>query len=124
MINLQTTRKNQMKSNLLYIWQLPQNLLGLFVILFTQAKNRNGQYNQIWISDKYGFGVSLGKYIIFGGIPSQTDIQHEQGHQKQSYQAYAEIFLTELLIENGHISRESTGIIDSRGNIGLMFWEM
>lgn len=73
-----------MKSNLLYIWQLPQNLLGLFVILFTQAKNRNGQYNQIWISDKYGFGVSLGKYIIFGGIPSQTDIQHEQGHQKQS----------------------------------------
>lgn len=69
-----------MKNILLYLWQLPQNLLGLVVIAFTGAKRQCLVYR----TDKYRFGVSLGKYIIFGGCYTRTDIKHEQGHQKQS----------------------------------------
>ena len=68
---------------LLYIWQLPQNLLGLLVILFTHAENTDKGY---WLTYYHSFGVSLGNYIIFGGIGSMldTNVKHEQGHQKQS----------------------------------------
>jgi len=70
-----------MKNIFLYIWQLPQNIIGLLVILFTGAKK---DYRNLWISKKFRFGVSLGNYIIFGGEPNNIDVQHERGHQKQS----------------------------------------
>lgn len=69
-----------MKNILLYLWQLPQNLLGLLVILFTGAKKQCLTYR----TNKYRFGVSLGKYIIFGGYYSYIDFLHEIGHRKQS----------------------------------------
>lgn len=65
---------------LLYIHQLPQNLIGLLVILFTGAKENLGY----WFTNKYSFGVSLGNYIIFGQTVNDTDVRHEYGHQKQS----------------------------------------
>lgn len=65
---------------LLYLWQLPQNLLGLAVIAFTGAEKKGDIYH----TNGYRFGVSLGKYIIFGGFFNATDKKHEQGHQKQS----------------------------------------
>ena len=76
-----------MKNFLLYLWQLPQNLLGLLVILITGAfKAKDGRY---WVTGIGGFGVSLGAYIIFGDMngryePLENSIKHEQGHQKQS----------------------------------------
>ena len=75
-----------MRKVLLYIWQLPQNLLGLLVILFTRAK-KNG--NAYYLTDRYDFGVSLGDYIIFGRTSGAQFIydlsfSHEYGHQKQS----------------------------------------
>ena len=72
---------------LLYLWQLPQNILGLLVILFTGAfKTKDGRY---WVTGKGVFGVSLGSFIIFGDmngryIPVEQTIMHEQGHQRQS----------------------------------------
>lgn len=64
-----------------YLWQLPQNLLGLLVIFFTDAIDCGDYY----LSPKHNFGVSLGKYIIFGGTGfTQKALRHEQGHQKQS----------------------------------------
>ena len=64
-----------------WIWQLPQNLLGLIVAAVTRAvKDTNGAY----VTYRYRFGVSLGNYIIFGGSYSTRDLRHEQGHQKQS----------------------------------------
>jgi hypothetical protein len=69
-----------MKNILLYLWQLPQNLLGLLVIAFTKAEKKGNLYHTY----EHRFGVSLGKYIIFGGCFSYIDIEHEQGHQKQS----------------------------------------
>lgn len=76
-----------MKNFILYLWQLPQNILGLLVIAFTGAfKTKDGRY---WITEKGGFGVSLGNFIIFGDMggryePDEKSIKHEQGHQKQS----------------------------------------
>ena len=75
------------KRIILFIWQLPQNILGLAVILFSGAfKTKDGRY---WVTGKGCFGVSLGNYIIFGDmngryIPTEKSIKHEQGHQKQS----------------------------------------
>lgn len=62
-----------------YLWQLPQNLLGLAVIFFSKARKRR----DIWYTD-HNFGVSLGNYIIVFYGADQTVIKHEQGHQKQS----------------------------------------
>ena len=76
-----------MKNILLYLWQLPQNLLGLLVILVTGARYNDIDYrieNNYWLSRKYNFGISLGNYIIFGGIVGVQDVKHEQGHCKQS----------------------------------------
>ena len=72
-----------MKKVLLWLWQLPQNLLGLLVILFTGARKT---VISEWIASKWPpFGVSLGNYIIFGGTGGSVDsLKHEQGHQKQS----------------------------------------
>ena len=69
-----------MKNILLYLWQLPQNLLGLLVIKFSRAKKDfAGVY-----STNYEFGVSLGKYIIVNQYCSWKTVMHERGHQKQS----------------------------------------
>ena len=70
-----------MKKFLTYLWQLPQNILGLVVILFTEAKYCN---KGCWVTTKSRFGVSLGKYIIFGQVVEEVSLKHEQGHQKQS----------------------------------------
>ena len=71
-----------MKKVLLWLWQLPQNILGLLVILFTGAKYCN---KGCWVTTVSRFGVSLGEYIIFGPGPvSHDSLKHEHGHQKQS----------------------------------------
>lgn len=71
-----------MKNILLYLWQLPQNLLGLAVIKI--LKSKHNEYYGFWYTDNYDFGVSLGKYIIFGERFSGRALAHERGHQKQS----------------------------------------
>ena len=65
-----------------YLWQLPQNILGLLVILFTKSKFIKEQ--KCWNTKSAYFGVSLGFYIIFGGSFTEDELKHERGHQKQS----------------------------------------
>ena len=72
----------------LYIWQLPQNIVGLFVLLFykpTTKKIYNHIYNDIYYYQTNSFpgGISLGKYIILGH-DDRLSILHEHGHQIQS----------------------------------------
>ena len=73
-----------MKKVLLWLWQLPQNLLGLLVILVTGAHRT--AFKGEWVASKWSwFGVSLGNYIIFGGAGGSVEsLKHELGHQKQS----------------------------------------
>ena len=68
-----------MKDVLLYIWQLPQNILGLLVIFFSKAKK---DFADVYTTD-CNFGVSLGNYIIVNKHCAQVDILHEGGHKKQ-----------------------------------------
>ena len=80
------------------IWQLPQEIIGCFLILMIKGKRK---YINVLIpgkQSKYGLvgvyiapnllnsGISLGDYIIFDGRIeiSETDVLHEYGHQLQS----------------------------------------
>lgn len=68
---------------LLYLWQLPQNLLGLIIIKVLRTIHCVTE--DYYFSKKFRFAISLGKYIIFSGYyPSDFSLAHERGHQKQS----------------------------------------
>lgn len=85
-----------MKNALLYIWQLPQNLLGLLLIAFYRPERKhimeNG--NEIYFATRMKGGISLGKYSIVNVGHYRHDIneslkrdtvRHEAiGHAKQS----------------------------------------
>ena len=86
-----------MKKVLLYIWQLPQHIIGLLLILLLNAKKEwwplkpNGEVFWFWEfvpKGRFGrfiSGVSLGGYIILkpGSDYAQT-VPHERGHSIQS----------------------------------------
>ena len=82
-----------MKNTLLWIWQLPQNILGLALwgIIWMQKRVvtvSNYDYSPyvvIWTNHTV-FGVSLGRYVIVGeqARMTSTTVPHEIGHCKQS----------------------------------------
>lgn len=87
------------KNVVLYIWQLPQNLLGLFLILFYRPdeKIRLDNGNLVYFSTKMPGGISLGMYsivnkyylIALGGnkeiVKNLDVVKHEGlGHGTQS----------------------------------------
>lgn len=81
---------------LLFIWQLPQNLIGLFILLIHNRDRIDGERYvkgkrvRFWYVDHFfRSGISLGNFIfldkIYLGMTSvQKDIQHEHGHSIQS----------------------------------------
>lgn len=73
-----------MKKILLYIWCLPQNLLGL--LLRQIYKGKDSQYEDAIVrrSTKMGGGISLGRYIIINQWSGKKTVQHEYGHCLQS----------------------------------------
>lgn len=77
-----------MKKVLSYIWQLPQNIIGLLYksLIFT-TKDYSNSYTDYKLFYKNSRGsVSLGKYIFVNINLSNLDrvIKHEVGHYKQS----------------------------------------
>lgn len=54
-----------MKNFITYIWQFPQNILGI-IALNTYKPTKKYTYNNIdiYYSNKIKDGVSLGKYVI------------------------------------------------------------
>lgn len=83
-----------MKEVLLWIWQLPQNLVGYFLTRSTKEirdfRCSDGEWVSVYYtSNVFGCGVSLGKYIIldydkYYTFTSTLVVNHEHGHQKQS----------------------------------------
>lgn len=73
-----------MKEALLYIWQLPQNLLGL--LLRAIYKGNDSVYEDAVVRRtlKMKGGISLGKYIIVNQFARESGIMHEYGHCVQS----------------------------------------
>lgn len=77
-----------MKKVLLWLWQLPQNILGWFISRNAGIK----VYDDITVHFKFLFrsGVSLGNYIILDNIYLNFEdlindtVKHEHGHQIQS----------------------------------------
>ena len=69
-----------MKTKILFLWQILQNILGWVVKSVTHAeKGFAGHY--YW---KYASGLSLGRYIFINEMASVETVKHEEGHQKQS----------------------------------------
>ena len=65
---------------ILYLWQLPQNLLGILIKYIVKAELvYSGLY--FW---KLRSGLSLGSYIFVNEHCTDSTILHELGHRKQS----------------------------------------
>lgn len=72
-------RGGDMIKILLYIWQLPQNMVGFVLTRILRAKKDGDVYR--W---KLRGGISLGSYIMVREDAADFTIKHEHGHQKQS----------------------------------------
>ena len=74
-----------MKGLVKFLWQLPQNLIGLLLIMVVRAdtiKRVDGK--RIWYSEKMKGAVTLGEYIVINmdkyySAPTSTE-RHEIGH--------------------------------------------
>lgn len=72
------------KNILMYMWQLPQNLIGLLILLWTKGEVKHKFKNIVYYYyDPFPGGISLGNYLILGSQHIQT-IKHEYGHAIQS----------------------------------------
>lgn len=68
----------------LYIWQLPQNLLGLLFMLFLKGEKRHELKGiKFYYQKRFPGGVTIGEYIIVG-TKQETTVRHEYGHVLQS----------------------------------------
>lgn len=73
-----------MKNFLLYIWELPQNVLGLLFLLFIKGEKKHEVGGiSFYYAKNFNGGISLGKYIISCN-KSEKYIRHEYGHSMQS----------------------------------------
>ena len=75
-----------MKEVLLYIWQLPQNLLGLLLLLFYKREKIYHKLNgrRFYYTKEMPSGISLGNYIIMRYEDYSNGMKHEYGHSIQS----------------------------------------
>ena len=72
---------------LLYLWQLPQNILGEILSLYYKGgKGRKYRGVRLHFSDTIPGGISLGRHIILNESYRHDDVgkRHEWGHTRQS----------------------------------------
>ena len=102
---------NKFVKVLLYLWQLPQHVIGLALILFLKARKRflhigSGALIGFWEYEPKGrfgrfiSGGSFGEYII---LPPRDDyvqtVPHEYGHSLQS-RAWGPLYLIVIGIKS------------------------
>lgn len=71
----------------LWLWQLPQNLLGLLLGLYLKGEDVECDNDKVRVrsSDKISGGISLGKYVYLNTkMTAETYVKHELGHCVQS----------------------------------------
>ena len=75
-----------MKEFLLYIWQLPQNLLGFLLLLFYRDDKLYHKHNgrRFYYTTEMPSGISLGNYIIMHKEEYDEGFWHEYGHSVDS----------------------------------------
>ena len=71
---------------ILYIWQLPQNLLGwLLMQMMSPGKTYLFHGAKVLLSARMWGGISLGRYIILSDqMDHPVHARHEWGHTRQS----------------------------------------
>lgn len=84
---------NKLKSSLLWLWQLPQNLCGIIYrsiskdnrVCVVETYDSRSVGAKVYLQKTNG-GISLGKYIFINQdyIDKEIIIKHECGHVKQS----------------------------------------
>ena len=73
-----------MKKCLLYLWELPQNLVGLLFLLFIKGETKHRLGNiRFFYAKSFPGGITLGEYIIVG-TKQELTVRHEFGHVLQS----------------------------------------
>lgn len=82
------------KKILMYLWQLPQNIVGLSLLLclrFADGETSEREYGGFYVcySRMMRGGVSLGRYIFldclyYGHKTEEEAVRHEIGHCRQS----------------------------------------
>lgn len=84
---------DMLKTVLLFVWQLPQNIIGFLITRKGVKKLKYGideEYVTVWFKKRFfNSAVSLGGYIIIDYMyhllrTSGVVIRHEHGHQRQS----------------------------------------
>lgn len=75
-----------MKEVLMYVWQLPQNLLALILLLWYRREKVYHRLNgrTFYFTDEMDSGISLGNYIIMNREDKEDGMRHEYGHSVQS----------------------------------------
>lgn len=69
---------------ILFIWQLPQNILGLFLLLiYRKSELMEIGGVKVFFNETFHGGVSLGSFI-FVSTQDRFTSMHEHGHQIQS----------------------------------------
>lgn len=66
-----------------YLWQLPQNILGLLLILIIRPERYMKDGVVYFYKEDFGGGISLGEYIITCSHNKKM-VMHEYGHCLQS----------------------------------------
>lgn len=72
------------KDILLFVWQLPQNLLGLLLRFIYDGYDTDHVTHIVRRSTKMRGGISLGRYVIINQWAEETTALHEYGHCRQS----------------------------------------
>ena len=70
----------------LWIWQFPQNLLGILLLAFYKREEVYHRLNgrTYYYTDEMRSGISLGNYIIMNRDDREDGMRHEYGHSIQS----------------------------------------
>lgn len=73
---------------LLYLWQLPQNLLGLMLVAILDPEESYDMGDaRLFYASRMRGGISLGRYVIVRSVMKDykgNTERHELGHSKQS----------------------------------------
>lgn len=74
-----------MKTLIISLWMLPQNLVGVCVFLFTKLqKSKSVIYNGTIVTEwAYCSCASIGQFIFLRKHVNETTAKHEFGHYKQ-----------------------------------------
>ena len=73
-------------SFVMYLWQLPQNIVGLVLRLFYPGKDTEIAGGGITVRKSVNMrgGISLGQYVIISQWAGEKTVNHELGHCVQS----------------------------------------